>query len=256
MRPNGPFPTDGDMSFRTDLISALMLLTRLPVRGTPTPRAADAAWAWPIAGLVVGMLSGAVGWVAAQSGLVPALAAGLALAVAVAVTGALHEDGLADVADGFWGGYDPARRLEIMRDSRIGTYGVVALILSLGARWGLLVAALDQGAFFWVMVSAAVASRAPMALVMRWLPGARADGLSHATGVPPAKAVWLGLAIGALALLVHGPLAALVAAAMVAAAVSGLCAVARRKIGGQTGDVLGASQQLAEIAILAALTAG
>src|SRR6056297_3491159 len=119
------------MSFRSDLVSAAMLLTRLPVRGMPTARAADAAWAWPLVGLAVGLPAGVVGMAVAAAGLPGGLAAAAALTVSIVLTGALHEDGLADCADGFWGGFDRARRLEIMRDSAIGSYGVLALGLSL-----------------------------------------------------------------------------------------------------------------------------
>ncbi|MFO6465672.1 adenosylcobinamide-GDP ribazoletransferase [Jannaschia sp. KMU-145] len=243
------------MSVKSDLTSAAMLLTRLPVRGTPTDPAAHAAWAWPLAGLAVGLLAGGAGWILGTLGFTPGLAAAVTLVVAVVVTGALHEDGLADLADGFWGGFTPERRLVIMRDSRIGTYGVIALVLSLLLRWLLLAEAAAEGALFAVTVAAAVASRAPMAALMRWLPPARTDGLSKGAGVPQARAVWIGLAIAAAALLLHGPATALLAAVLAGVAAFGLARLARAKIGGQTGDMLGAAQQLSEIAILAALTA-
>ncbi|MEM7641825.1 MAG: adenosylcobinamide-GDP ribazoletransferase, partial [Pseudomonadota bacterium] len=179
----------------------------------------------------------------------------LALATSIAVTGALHEDGLADLADGFWGGFDKDRRLAIMRDSRIGTYGVIALALSLLVRWALIGAALEAGHLIWVMVATGAVSRAPMAVLMRWLPPARPDGLSKGAGTPPPATAWAGLAIAALTLLPHGPGPAILAGGLVAAAALGLGCLARAKIGGQTGDVLGACQQVAEIAALAALTA-
>ncbi|MEM7489250.1 MAG: adenosylcobinamide-GDP ribazoletransferase [Pseudomonadota bacterium] len=255
MRRNGLPPSRSDMSLASDLVSAAMLLTRLPVRGTPTPEAARAAWAWPLVGAGVGLVAGLAGWAAQALGFQVALAAGLALATSVVLTGALHEDGLADLADGFWGGFERTRRLEIMRDSRIGAYGVIALTLSLLVRWSLLVTALDHGALVAVMVAAGAVSRAPMAVLMRWLPPARADGLARGAGTPTRTALWTGLAIAAAALLFHGPAAALLTAALIAATAIGLGLLARAKIGGQTGDVLGACQQLCEIAALAALTA-
>ncbi|UWQ17589.1 adenosylcobinamide-GDP ribazoletransferase [Jannaschia sp. M317] len=243
------------MSLKSDLISALMLLTRLPVRGTPTPVAARAAWAWPLAGLAVAVPAGALGWGALALGLPSGFAAALTLAALVMATGALHEDGLADLADGFWGGFDRDRRLAIMRDSRIGAYGVIALVLSLLARWLLLVEAAAEGALLPVVIVAAMASRAPMTALMRWLPPARTDGLSRASGVPDARGCTVALAIAALVLLSQGIVLALLAAAFGGAVVLGLARIAQAKIGGQTGDVLGASQQLCEIAILAALVA-
>ncbi|WP_371154857.1 adenosylcobinamide-GDP ribazoletransferase [Jannaschia sp. 2305UL9-9] len=247
------------MTLRSDLISSAMLLTRLPIGrvlpGDPTPQAANAAWAWPLAGLAVGVPAGALGMGIAASGLPGGIAAALTLLCLVMLTGAMHEDGLADLADGFWGGFTPDRRLEIMRDSRIGAYGVIALILSLLGRWLLLEAALSQGNLFGATVVAAVVSRAPMGVVMRWLPPARNDGLSRTSGQPPKKAVRIAIAIAGVALLSQGLLHAVLAVALVAGVAWSLGLVARAKIGGQTGDVLGAVQQLCEIAVLAALVA-
>jgi adenosylcobinamide-GDP ribazoletransferase len=170
------------------------------------------------------------------------------------VTGALHEDGLADLSDGLWGGLDPTRRLEIMRDSRIGSYGVIALALSLIARWALLLAALEDGSIAWVMAASGAASRAPLPALMRWLPPARAEGLSRGVGVPPASAIWIGAGIGGATLLPFGPVAAVAAAMAVTAMAYGVGILSHAKLGGQTGDVLGACQQLCEIGALAVLT--
>ena len=243
------------MSVKSDLLSAAMLLTRLPVRGTPTSPAARAVWAWPLAGLAVALIAGVAGLAVWAMGAQIPVAAFVVLAVQVALTGALHEDGLADVADGFWGGFDPARRLAIMRDSRIGTYGVVALVLSLLIRWSLIATALIQGQLLAVLLIAGVASRAPMAVAMRWLPPARGDGLSRGTGRPPAWGAQAGVAMAVLALAFAG-MHGIVAGMLVTGLLLGLGLLARRKIGGQTGDVLGALQQVSEIAILVALTAG
>ena len=243
------------MSLKTDLTAAAMLLTRLPVRGTPTPRAAEAAWAWPLIGLLVGTIATACGWLAWALGATQAVAAAVTLAVSVLLTGALHEDGLADTADGLWGGGEHARRLEIMRDSRIGTYGTIALVLSLMLRWSLVATALMQGQFFAVVVTAALVSRAPMAVAMRWLPAARPDGLSRGTGRPPARAAYIAVALAIGVLVLHGA-HGLLAGALVVSVLWALGRLARARIGGQTGDVLGAVQQLSEIAVLVALTSG
>ncbi len=236
-----------------DVASALGLLSRLPVPvdgATAQARGAAAAWAYPIAGLVIGVIIGLTGAVALWLGLTDPLAAGLMLAVGIVVTGALHEDGLADSADGLWGGHDRARRLEIMRDSRIGTYGVLALGLSLILRWAALSTLIGAG-WLWVPVLVTAAtSRAAMVGVMAALPHARDDGLSRAVGRPKVRTAQVAAGIGALvAVVLTGwwvvPLALILVAIAMATAT-----VAKGKIGGQTGDILGATQQLSEIAAL------
>jgi adenosylcobinamide-GDP ribazoletransferase len=142
-----------------------------------------------------------------------------------------------------------------MRDSRIGTYGVLALVLSVLARWLLLEVALSQGNLLGAAVVAGVVSRAPMAAVLRGLPPAREGGLGHGAGRPSARAVWIGVGLAALALATQGPAHAVLGAGLALLAALGVALVARAKIGGQTGDVCGAVQQVTEIAVLAALVA-
>jgi adenosylcobinamide-GDP ribazoletransferase len=237
-----------------DLRLALGLLTRLPLPGEPDlSRGAQAAWAWPLAGLAPAALAALAIWV--TSGLGAGLAAALGLAVAVMVTGAMHEDGLADTADGLWGGWTAERRLEIMKDSRIGTYGVIALMLSLLVRWSLIAGLVGSGALLPVLLAAAMLSRAPMVLLMGVMDPARPGGLSRAVGQPPMQAAGIAAGVAlALSLFLVG-LSALGAALAAFAVAAALGWVAQAKIGGQTGDILGASQQLAEIAALAVLAA-
>ncbi len=238
-----------------DIAEALTLLTRLPVPAPDHPRGARAAWAWPLAGAGVALLAGLVGWASLGLGLPVALAAGLVLAAQIAATGALHEDGLADSADGLWGGQDRAGRLEIMKDSRIGSYGVLALGLSLGLRWSALTAIFEAGALFAPLIAAALISRAPMAVLMAALPNARGAGLAHGVGRPGQDTATLAALLAAgLAFLVVG-WAVLAPLFWAALAAIGLAALAKQKIGGQTGDILGAAQQVCEIAALAALAA-
>lgn len=236
----------------SDPLTALSLLTRLPLPSQSNSRTAEAAWAYPLAGLVVAGLAALVGLAALGLDLPAALAALLALAALVMLTGAMHEDGLADVADGFWGGWDRAARLEIMRDSRIGTYGVVALCLGLAARWSALWMLYDAGAApaTAALLSCAALSRASMPVLMATLPHARNDGLSHHVGrVLPWTAV-LGAALALVCALALIGSAALPVMLCAAAVLLGLAALAHHKIGGQTGDILGAGQQLTEIAAL------
>ncbi|MEL7255444.1 MAG: adenosylcobinamide-GDP ribazoletransferase [Pseudomonadota bacterium] len=239
----------------SDIIDAMQLLTRLPVPSNDAPRGAAAAWAYPLAGLVLGALSAAVGLIGHALGLPAPLTALLSLATLIIATGALHEDGLADTADGLWGGWTPERRLEIMKDSRIGAYGVIALFLGLASRWAalwLLFEASPEAAAAAILVTAA-ASRAMMPGVMATLPHARPDGLSAQVGDVPLPVALTGLGIALLVAVIFaggGGIMALIWALVVTAF---LARVALTKIGGQTGDILGATQQMAEIAILFSL---
>ncbi|RMF33504.1 MAG: adenosylcobinamide-GDP ribazoletransferase [Alphaproteobacteria bacterium] len=237
--------------------AALALLTRLPVPGDHAglvERLGASAWCWPVVGLAIGALGGLAGLAALALGLPGGLAAMLVLAVQAALTGALHEDGLADCADGFWGGATRERRLEIMRDSRLGSFGALALVLVVLGRWSAL-----GGLQGWTLVLAAALagalSRGAMAVVMTALPSARRGGLSDSAGRPPARATLLGLAITALLSLALARWAGVMMLLAAALATGIAAAIARARIGGQTGDVLGAVQQLAELAALAAAAA-
>ncbi|WP_136635426.1 adenosylcobinamide-GDP ribazoletransferase [Pseudooceanicola onchidii] len=238
------------MRLTDDILTGFGLLTRLPLPDH-TGTGARAAWSWPLTGLVVGGLAVAVGAVAMWAGLSAGAAAVLMLVTQVMATGGLHEDGLADTADGLWGGWTRDRRLEIMRDSRIGSYGVIALVLALLLRWTAVVQLIAVG-HWGVVVAAAVVSRGVLPGVMALVPNARQDGLSRGVGRPtPVRAcVALVLAL-ALALLLTGDGIVAIVVAVVLAWVLVRIAVAR--IGGQTGDILGAIQVVAEIGVLLAL---
>ena len=240
-----------------DIAAAIGLLSRLPVRvdvARATARGARAAWAWPLAGALVAGLAGAGGMVALWLGLSPLIAATVTVALQAMLTGAMHEDGLADCADGFWGGWTAERRLAIMKDSRSGAYGVVALVLVLMLRVAAL-AALMAGPWWLALVALGAMSRVPMAVLQAVLRPARPGGLSDRTGRPPTRTIWLAAGI-ALALGLAGMGPGALAVALAIAVVTLLWGVtARAKIGGQTGDVLGAAQQLAEIAGLLTLAA-
>src|SRR6185295_15346965 len=172
-----------------------------------------------------------------------------------AVTGALHEDGLADTVDGFGGGRDRDHKLQIMRDSRIGTYGVVALTLVLGARIVALASFEDNGDVVAAMILCQAASRALIVAVMRHMPLARSDGLALSAGRPSQATMLWALVLGAAIAVVFAGFDGAVAAAVGAAAAWTVAALARRQISGVTGDVLGAIQQGSEIAMLLTLVA-
>ena len=234
---------------------ALMLLTRLPagrIEG-PVPPMSASTWAWPLAGAVVGAIAAFVLGLALVLGLPAPAAAILALAALILASGAMHKDGLADLADGFGGGVTRERKLEIMRDSRVGSYGVIALVLSLGFRAAAIAALVPAGAG-WALVAIAAASRATMPAALALMPAARADGLGRAAagaGMPVLPA----LAIGIAALLPLGVFPAIALSLAIALAALAVGALALRQIGGQTGDVLGAMQQSGEIAGWAVLLA-
>ncbi|MHA7884235.1 adenosylcobinamide-GDP ribazoletransferase [Nitratireductor rhodophyticola] len=238
-----------------DIAACLGFYTRLPLPAFEMPAHGFAAaqWAAPLAGLVVGALCGAVLAGAMALGLPATIAAVLALAAGTLVTGGLHEDGLADVADGFGGGSTREKKLAIMKDSRIGSYGVAALILSFLLRWTAL-SSLGLAAIP-TLLAAHGTSRALMPALMRLSPPARDNGLSAGAGRPGTATVLVALAIGGVLLLVPGPGFALIAVPLLAAALFFIKWLAEKQIGGQTGDVLGALQQLAETALLLAAVA-
>jgi adenosylcobinamide-GDP ribazoletransferase len=235
----------------SDFLVAGTLLTRLPLPHAPKSafeRQEESAWAFPIIGLLIGLLTCTVGWIAFGFGLPAQIIAGLMLGASMILTGAMHEDGLADCADGFWGGYDPARRLEIMKDSQIGTYGVLAVVITTGVRWMALTTIISTG--FAGVIAAAVLSRGVMPALMTLLDNARKSGLSHSVGRPSQQVALLSFAIASfIAILMIGLSA--IGAIMVAVIVAfGIARLAKSKIGGQTGDVLGATQLLSETTIL------
>jgi len=248
-----------------DLKACLIFLTRLPIAlpdATPSALAASAR-AFGLAGALIGALA-AIVYSILQAVAVPAgVAVAAMLAAQVLLTGALHEDGLADCADGFGGGRDRESRLVIMRDSRIGSYGVIALILAFLIRWSAL-AHVAGAASGWtvaaVVIAAACASRAAMVLPLWALPAARSDGRSAEAG-RPGRSTLVQAAGAALVVFVASLWSVASLSGIVAMALTGLAAglavmaLSRRLIGGQTGDVCGSVQVVAEAAILVAASA-
>jgi len=246
---------------------ALMLLTRLPAgqlrAGAPVPSLGQAAWAYPLVGILVGALGAGSFAAALGLGLPVSMAAVLAVAVCVLATGGLHEDGLADLADGFGGGQDAARKLDIMRDSRIGSYGAMALIFALLLRVQALawVAGVDLALALAALLALEAGARGGLAAMLRIMPPARAQGLGHMAAQVSALRAAAALALGGGAVLAGvGLFAGIGAAGFVLGAMAlaqvAISWLALRQIGGQTGDVLGAAQQVSVLAgwlVLAAL---
>ena len=248
-----------------EFLVALRFLTRLPVpfvRTLDPPRLAAAMGMFPVAGAVAGGLTGASLGLCNLLGFPLFFCAAVGLGTGAIITGALHEDGLADVADGFGGGKTREERLEIMRDSRIGTYGAMALIIVLLARAALFARLLElpSAGTIILIASAGAFSRALVVDLMWATRPARSDGLSVMAGRPSRNTTLLALLIGGLGAWVAGAYVLAPAASVTALIAAGVTlavvrAVAMRKIGGQTGDVCGAAQILAETAMLAVYSA-
>ncbi len=258
MSDGNPF-RNMDTSF-DDLKSSLAFLTRVPagwlgVDPDVRPDFRRAAALFPVAGVLVGIAGGLVLLIATAIGVPPWVAAALAVAATMALTGGLHEDGLADVADSF-GGSTAERRLEIMHDSRIGSYGAAALVLSLVIRVACLAAIIAAGPVQ-AAISLAIAegvSRAALVRLWNELPPAQESGLAHDTGPPDQNAMVLALAIAAALALVAIPVIglrpAVLAAVFAALATYIFTRLTAQAIGGRTGDALGACQQVALLAWL------
>ncbi|GAA0606453.1 adenosylcobinamide-GDP ribazoletransferase [Thalassospira tepidiphila] len=252
-KPSPDTATDAsvEVSRISDFWRALALLSRVPVKGIDDFRAeviARSVWSWPLVGLLL------AGFAMLPAMLVYSLTANILIFAIIAsagmvlLTGSMHEDGIADCADGFGGGFERARKLEIMRDSQIGTYGVVALILCFGLRLILLSAAGDAGQAAILFLVMAITSRAAMPVVMHILPPARADGLGKGAGTPSVMMVGLGVGLALILSLVLSGLFATLAIFMGGLLAVGIvAAVAKWQIGGQTGDVLGATQIVTEL---------
>jgi adenosylcobinamide-GDP ribazoletransferase len=244
--------------------TCIRFYSRLPVPALPgeAPHALPdfrlVPRALPFAALVIAAPATLIALLAGLAGVNALLTAALAVTALVVTTGAFHEDGLADSADGLFGGHTPERRLEIMKDSRVGTFGALALGLSLLLRVSAL-AAILQGAGAWTvaaaMLVAAPWSRVEGLRILATVDPIRREGASASVGQPERSVLPIAYGLsGALALLlaVTGavPLAGIVLGlALSALATYWLSRTAMRLIGGQTGDILGAAQQLGEIAI-------
>ncbi len=231
-----------------DLAASIAFLTRLPLgrrAAIAGPGIAQAVWAFPIAGMLVGVIGALVYALAHRAGLPAWPAAALTVAVTLLATGCLHEDGLADTADGFGGGKTREQKLDIMRDSRIGTYGVCALAASILLRVSTLASLADPALVLPALIAAHGAARATMPLFMFLIPPARSDGLSFDVGASPLARVAIAGALGFLILVVClGPALGIAASILLLAVIAFMAWLSLRQIKGQTGDVLGALEQV------------
>jgi adenosylcobinamide-GDP ribazoletransferase len=242
-----------------DIVTAFMLLTRLPVGRLGCSDSSDLArgvWAFPVVGLIVGLLGGLLYWAIHRLGVPAFLAASWAVVAILMVTGAFHEDGLADTADGFGGGGTRERKLEVMRDSRIGTYGAIALGVSLLIRISALATLERPHLVLIALVGAAMAGRGGMIVPLLVLRPARTDGMAAGMRDIPRWSAVLGLGLVGLALLVLLPIGSALLVAIAALAVClALARLASWQVGGHSGDVLGAVEVIVECVTLTILTA-
>ncbi|MEP3055547.1 adenosylcobinamide-GDP ribazoletransferase [Ascidiaceihabitans sp.] len=243
--------SDPSRSVFWQAIAAGALLTRLPLPHAPDDvfrHQARTVWAYPVWGVVLGFFGVAIALAALWLTGLPLVAAIAGLGAAMMMTGAMHEDGLADSFDGLWGGYTPERRLEIMKDSHIGTYGVLALVFSSGARAVMIAPLLVTAPM--AVIAAMSLSRAMMPVVMAALPHARRTGLSHSVGQPVVFAAMLSVVLGGCISVVLAGWVGFAATLLAGLATYVVICVARAKIGGQTGDIVGATQVITELVIL------
>jgi adenosylcobinamide-GDP ribazoletransferase len=248
--------TDHLANWIRDIGLATTLLTRIPMPypadATPS-ELARAQRAFPLVGAIVGLIIGLIDRTLLAMGVPPLAAAALTLGAGAALTGALHEDGLADVGDGFGGGRDRVAKLAIMRDSRIGTYGVLALLVGFSARLSAL-ASLPVSLVIPALIVAHTLGRAVIPVLAANMPFARDDGLGKSAGRPEPASVIVALVLAAVVALLCLPFKdAFLAMIFALVAASAMAVLAWRQIGGVTGDVFGATEQVVEAAVLIAL---
>jgi len=252
-------------SFLSDTIRSLGFLSRLPLPNGWFDDASDSlktsVRAFPVAGAILGLLAG-IALLICDYLKLPSIVSGfIAVGVLAAMTGALHEDGLGDTADGFFGASTPERRLVIMKDSRIGTFAALSLIIWTGIKVSLLAAIIDRAGACYAalaLIGAEAASRAAMLTLWHGLPSARPGGLADNLGRPNWETLVCACAIGLGILLVTivpsggflGFIKVLIISSILLFGFAKLCIA---KIGGQTGDTLGAAQQICALAVLLGL---
>jgi adenosylcobinamide-GDP ribazoletransferase len=251
--------------FTTRLILALGFLSRIPLPGkvfaaNPDAKLAESADVFPVVGILVAIPAALVFFFASLIW-PPVISAALASISLTAITGALHEDGLADCADAFFGARNIERRLEIMKDSRIGTFGALALVFVFALGWACLTQIAEANGTYAAITALLVAATASRAgLVWHWhvLPPARPDGLAASQGKPEWNAVVLAALYASIIavplvfwLFGLGTLFAVFAFGFFGSLLAMI--TSRAKIGGHTGDTLGFTQKIAELSVLMAL---
>ena len=239
-----------------DIILGISFLTRLPIpHSQPYKRfLMQSAWSFPLVGVFLGFLGGSVSWFLLELQLPLLIVSFLTIGTLILLTGGLHEDGLADMADGFGGGSNPENKIAIMRDSQIGTYGTLILILVIAVKAAAIETLLGKDNSLNCMVALIVSgsvSRSLMVCVAYTLDHASEKGLGKFAGKPNSQTVISSLFITVITSIFLLPIIkvmiALTLATLTATAIGFL---AKRQINGYTGDILGATQQLSEVIVL------
>lgn len=247
---------------KDDFVMALRFFSRLPTGDSSheKPDLDRIAMALPLASVAIGIGPALLLIGGTLVGLPAYFAAALAAGAMAIASGAMAEDALADSADGLFGGHTRERRLEIMKDSRHGTYGVTALTIFILLRVTAIgtMAAINPLAAGAIWLAAGIAGRSGALWLAVALPSARSDGASASAGRVGAKSFAIGIVFATVLLFIlAGPatsvLGLAVALLLAAAVIAGWSALSARLIGGQTGDTIGAGVALVEIAVLAAL---
>ena len=235
-----------------------IFLTRLPLGrlagDAPPPPPAMLVWTFPLWGAVMGSGISLGGGVLLWLGLPPELTALAMVALGIILSGALHEDGFADCCDGFWGGDTPERRLKIMRDARLGSYGVLGLVLTTGWRW-LALASIPEEAMLVGFVLMQVLPRGGLGLLWNFFPAVTTSSMARIR--PNLLPATISLGLGAVIVFGLGlwldP--ALIVPLMIVtlAGMFGFGWLARRKLGGLNGDCLGGAEQVGQMAVAAVM---
>tara|TARA_B100000524_G_scaffold347750_1_gene250387 strand:- start:533 stop:1318 length:786 start_codon:yes stop_codon:yes gene_type:complete len=242
--------------YLVDVFASIMFFTRIPINwpffSDKAPNLTRAAWSFPLVGFLIGILSGILGELLILINVPTYLSCVIAIAISVLITGAFHEDGLADMADGFGAGGTPKKINEIMHDSRLGTYGTAALTLGLLIRLGLLICLVDLGYSLLIILSIGFASGKLAIIFMRNLyhTSSLAKTGSIIETVSTKKILFASL-IWFVPVFSYLPfLAILSGTILMIIVVFFIGRMSRQKLDGITGDVLGATAFLSELAFL------
>jgi len=239
-----------------NILRAVSLTTRLPIDlGSLYSKESktDATWAYPLVGLILSIPINVLGYVLLKLSVDSGIISALVIICLIFLTGAMHEDGLADTSDGFWGGWNKDTRLEIMKDSRIGTYGVIALIFSILLRWYCFKIIIDQNLLFVAATVSCVLSRSLMTFYMWATPNAKDNGLSFNAGRPEDISVIVACLMGVIITILLVGLSSVLLLLLSFSIVWLLRILSLEKINGRTGDTIGAVQQISDIIILCSI---
>lgn len=252
-------------SVRNDIADTFRFFSRIPMPKhwgdvSRAPSFQRSAWALIVLGFVLGMISGCIGVVGSTIGFPAEIAALLMIITSLVLTGCLHEDGLADTADGLFGGASKDRRIEIMRDSRIGVYGMLALVLALAIKWTILADRVEIYSIpelLTLMVALETLSRAALMCLWSFSVNASQTGLSASVN-KPGRPMAILMCVLSAGFLIVTPLSWLSIALFYAVLIGLLFvykATCSRLIGGQTGDTMGAFTILVQLTLLLVVSA-